>query len=186
MIMSKFLIKSLQYASSKDLITRESGAEYDVLRALAETILLGGAVTPIFQKKVNAIIAKAVLNGALPKKRMGRPKLDSIGLKIAAMYFELMDQGTGYSESVAQVATAFHKDESHIMRLVKANKSKLGETPEERVEKRQYFAHCSSIRQERADRGERSVDQRIADLLSSKPNEPLLYLDSIIYGDNLQ
>ena len=117
----------------------ENGAEWDILERLVLVVLSGEKIDPVFQSVVNAIVAKAVISGKLPYRSRGRPAdlLGGVsGWSVAERYLELRDSGLLYRDAVAGVAAEFHKDERHIMRLVKESRSgvefRMGGTAEER------------------------------------------------------
>lgn len=121
--------------------SHENGAESEALKRFAELVVFGSPIDPLFQDLVNLILAKAVIVGALPMDKRGRPKrdaLESIGLEVAHRYWDLMDAGAGYPETVEMLAQAFSKSERHIMRLVAKHKGSVGETPEIRQSGRSW------------------------------------------------
>jgi len=134
-------IPSLEERALKALSDNENGAAYHILEILMSSILQGLEIDPDFQKVANAIVAQSVLYGGLPPKKLGRPKNEgeNIGFGVAVKYYEMVDGGASYADAVAKVADEFHKDERHIMRMVKANKHWIGETKESRDLKRQYW-----------------------------------------------
>ena len=102
----------------------KGGAEYGVLDSLAKFVLDGVEVSPKFQRVVNLIITRSLLQNRLPQKKNGRPK-DHTGIDgelVASKYGELMDGGSSYADAVSKLTTEFHKDERQIMRIVKENK----------------------------------------------------------------
>ena len=120
---------------------QENGAEFDALTYLFDVVLIDEEIDPKFQKLINLIVAKCVLTGALPLKKIGRPKTDdpdSIGLKAAYQYWEMVDSGETYEEAVRKLSDHFHKSERHIMRLIAKHKKTVGETLEMRDIKRSY------------------------------------------------
>lgn len=120
---------------------QENGAEFDALNFFLCAVLVGEKIVPDFQKLINVIIAKSVLNRVLPKQKLGRPKvekLDSIGLEAAHRYWSLIDSGVAYEEAVQQVSSEFFKSDRHIMRLIAPHKKIVGETPEKRAFKRSW------------------------------------------------
>ena len=147
----KITVVSLEDRILKALVDDPNGADLEVLRTLSSLVIDGRAIDPDFQKVANAIVAQAVLIGSLPAQRKGRPKgIDSsIGLQATAMYFELVDSGVGYAAAVAKVAERFHKDERHIMRMVKSNKIYFGSTPAERNRKREWWKLCAEMNEGR-------------------------------------
>lgn len=116
-----------------------NGAEFEVLEWLMSAVLWGKKIPPPLQEVANIIVAKSILIGALPLRKLGRPKLeglDETGLSAARDYFELVDSGTKYEEAVLAVANKICKSERHVMRLVAKHKKEIGETVELRAEKR--------------------------------------------------
>ena len=104
-------------------------------------VISGDNIDPVVQRLVNLIVAKAVIVGALPLEKLGRPKsgdLDSIGRDAAQLYWEMIDSGIGYQEAVEAVSSKFHKSERHIMRLVAKHKKDIGDTLEERSRGRKW------------------------------------------------
>lgn len=121
---------------------QENGAEFASLEYLLCVVLSGKSVEPEFQQLINLIIAKAVIYGALPLQKLGRPKreeLDSIGHEAAVRYWEMIDSGRSYELAVKAVSAEFHKSERHIMRLIAPHKKAIGETLEQRNIKRSYW-----------------------------------------------
>lgn len=125
----------------------ESGADYAALQALAQLVLGGKPIDQDFQKVVNAIVVQALLFDRLPPKKKGRPRSKEgiDGYSVAFRYYTLRDAGVGYADAVAHVAAHFHKDERHIMRLVKENKNSLGCTKVERKRKREWYQLCADM-----------------------------------------
>ena len=120
---------------------QDNGAEFDALTYLCEVVFADETVEPKFQKLINLIVAKCVLAGALPLKKIGRPKtdgLDSIGLNAAYQYWKMMDSGETYEVAVRKLSDHFHKSERHIMRLIAKHKKIVGETLEIRDKKRSH------------------------------------------------
>lgn len=135
------VIDSEERKLARRVASQENGAESEALKWFARLVVFGSPIDPLFQDLVNLILAKAVIVGALPMDKRGRPKreaLESIGLEVAHRYWELMDAGAGYPETVEMLAQAFSKSERHIMRLVAKHKGSVGETPEIRQARRQW------------------------------------------------
>ena len=126
----------------------ENGADFEVLQTLASLVVAGRKVDPDFQKVANAIVAQAILFDKLPPKKKGRPK-DPDGLhgwSVAYRYFSLVDSGVRYADAVEQTAAYFHKDERHIMRIVKENKHLIGgDDPAKRKAEREWWQFCADI-----------------------------------------
>ena len=125
----------------KSVARKENGAEFEALKDFAGMVISGESIDPIFQSMINLIVAKAVLVGALPLAKLGRPKrdeLDSIGFHAAQSYWEMIDSGVGYQDAVEKLSGEFHKSERHIMRLISKHKTAIGETLEERSRKREW------------------------------------------------
>ncbi len=125
----------------------DDGADYAALVALAQLVLSGKPIDPDFQKVVNAIVVQALLFDRLPPKKKGRPKnKDGIdGYIVAYRYYALRDAGIGYADAVARLAASFHKDERHILRIVKENKNSVGRTIDERKRKREWYEMCADM-----------------------------------------
>lgn len=116
-----------------------NGAEFEVLEMLTSSVLWGEKIPPRLQKIANIVVAKSILIGALPLRKLGRPKLeglDKTGLKAARLYFDLVDSGSKYEAAVAAVDKETCKSERHVMRLIAKHKAAIGETPAERKAKR--------------------------------------------------
>jgi hypothetical protein len=172
------------------LADNENGAEYEILKQLAETLLSGEQVAPMFQVVVNAIVAKAVLCGRLPLKKRGRPEsIDGVNAcDVAIRYFELVDNGCSYEDAVTQVADSLHKDKRHVMRLVKAGKQSIGSTPEQRMQKREWWAYCGGIHKSRIAAGEETLSSvwfsiSKATELKNASRDPIAELDALINGE---
>lgn len=125
----------------KAVAEQANGAEWECLEQFANEVIFHGKINPKLQTTVNLIVAKAVICGALPKKKLGRKKsseTEYLGIKIAQEYWSLRDSGTSYSEAVLQMAEKVHKDERHVMRIVEKHKKSVGLTLEDREQKRQW------------------------------------------------
>ena len=127
---------------ARSVAQQVNGAEFEVLQEFAGSVIFGDSINPNLQSLVNLIVAKAVLVGAMPPAKLGRPKrdeLDAIGLQAAQLYWEMIDSGIGYQEAVDTVSGKFHKSERHIMRLIANHKNAVGDTLEERTGKRKWY-----------------------------------------------
>lgn len=116
--------------------SRVNGAEWDALTKLTDCVIWGLDIDPDLQRLVNLIVAKSLVQGGLPSMKRGRPKSDEteqLGRDVAQAYWDLRDEGTPYAEAVATVSERFHKDERHIMRMVKAHTEEVGATFERRA-----------------------------------------------------
>ncbi len=134
-------IESQEKKLIQRVATQENGAELEALSHFAGLVVWGDAIDPKFQNLINLIVAKAVMFGALPMEKLGRPKrkeLDSVGRNAAERYWEMMDSGIGYPEAVELLSKEFHKSERHIMRLIAPHKKIVGETVEDRLRNRQW------------------------------------------------
>jgi hypothetical protein len=126
----------------RSVAAQENGAEFASLEYLLGMVFNGESLEPEFQKLINLIVAKAVIYGALPLQKLGRPKreqLDSIGREAAERYWEMIDSGSSYESAVEAVSVEFHKSERHIMRLIAPHKKSIGETLEQRSINRSYW-----------------------------------------------
>lgn len=152
----KYYVLGREERALKALANDENGAEYGVLEQLIATLLSGEKVGADFQLIANAIIAKSVLCGRFPLKKRGRPdNLDGVNAcDVAIRYFELRDNGVSYEDAVTQVAASHHKAERHIMRLVREGKPLIGSTPEQRKQKREWWAYCGVMHRSRIAAGE--------------------------------
>lgn len=115
--------------------SQANGAEWDALEEFAINVAFGNKITPNLQHLVNLIVAKSFFAGALPDMRRGRPKSEhaqELGLKIAFLYWEMRDAGKSYSDAVLELSERFHKDERHVMRMVKEHTRAVGETKSHR------------------------------------------------------
>lgn len=126
----------------RDVAEQKNGAEYEALEYLLGAVIRGEKVPSSLQKLINIIVAKSLFFGALPLRKLGRPKqeeLDVVGLNAAERYWELVDSGVSYQEAVETVSTEIHKSERHVMRFVAKHKKEIGETKEAREEYRSYW-----------------------------------------------
>ena len=135
---------SEQQRALKELYNGKNGGDLNVLQVFSRAVVNGQAIEENFQLVVNAIVAQSVFREKLPSNPKGRPiKPDmDYGYDVAYRYFELKDSGVSYSDSVAEVAASFHKDERHIMRLVKENKHLIGLTADDRNKTRASLKTC--------------------------------------------
>lgn len=171
----KIIIKNVESETSK--LTRHvseqvNGAECDALNYFSGAVIFGEKIAPDFQKLINLIVAKSVLNGALPIQKLGRPKvkkLDLIGLEAAHLYWRLIDSGVAYGEAVQQVSSEFHKSDRHIMRLIAPHKKTVGETAEKRAANRSWNSIMFEMHMENSN----SVE-RLAKIFESKIPMPEL------------
>ena len=119
----------------KAVVEEKNGAEWGVLTHFAGLVIAENEIDPNLQAAVNLLVAQIVLCETLPLKKLGRPKsqeVEEVGLEIAQTYWDLRDQGESYSNAVSQLAGQFHKDERHIMRMVRAHKVRVGEDLQKR------------------------------------------------------
>jgi hypothetical protein len=122
---------------------REAGADLGVLERLAEVVLSGGPIHPTLQRIANAIIAEAILKGALPSKKAGRKNADAFkGHEAAYMFLELRDRGMGRTEAVAAVIEKFHVVERQIDRWVEEYRPMIGRFAEDRERFRVWREIC--------------------------------------------
>ncbi len=122
---------------------QKNGAEYEALEYLLSAVIRGEKLPPSMQELINVLVAKCLLYGALPLKKLGRPKarggLNSVGLKAAELYWGLVDSGVSYQEAVVIVSAEIHKSERHVMRLIAEQKNTVGDTPEKRQAYRKFW-----------------------------------------------
>lgn len=137
------VVKQLADARFAHLLTavleQKNGAEWECLNQFTGEVIAGHPIPPNLQEVVNLIVAKAIMCEALPQKVQGRPKTndaDAIGEAICQKYYDLRDRGASYSEVVSQIAVEIHRDERHVMRIVKKYKETVGLTLEDRTKKR--------------------------------------------------
>ncbi len=126
----------------------KNGAEWAVLNHFAGLVISENEIDSNFQAAVNLLVAQIVLCEALPLKKLGRPKsqeAEEVGLEIAQTYWDLRDQGDNYSDTVSQLAGQFHKDERHIMRMVRAHKVSVGEDLQKRDANRRRDAQIREL-----------------------------------------
>lgn len=119
-----------------------NGAEYEALEYLLSAVISGEKLTQPMQELVNIVVARSLLTGALPLKKLGRPKqagLYSVGLKAAERYWSLVDSGATYQAAVDTVSSEIHKSERHVMRLVAEHKAQVGVTLEQRTRNRDFW-----------------------------------------------
>ena len=65
--------KFVQAIALENLKANANGADLDVLAVLAQAVVEGKEIDPVFQAVANAIVAKVIISGKLPAKK-GRPK----------------------------------------------------------------------------------------------------------------
>lgn len=121
-----------------------NGAEWEALEEFAFNIAFDNKITPNLQRLINLIVAKAFFTGALPDMRKGRPKseeTENLGREIACRYWNMRDAGKPYAEAVSELSERFHKDERHVMRIVKQHTPFIGETKS----KRDWWRLCSQF-----------------------------------------
>ena len=137
-----------QDAALRELAEDENGADLRVLELLMALVVTGQEIKPEFQRIANAIVAQSVLLGRLPSKPRGRPKdQENDDSRFIAMdYYDLRDTGVSYSDAVAKLSAKYHKDERHIMRLVKRGAPIVGHTKEDRELRRQLLPHPNDCR----------------------------------------
>jgi chorismate mutase len=132
----------------RTVAAQENGAEWELLERFAAEVVWGQPIEPALQNVANLVCAKAVLTGALPLRRRGRPESDEIkelGLKVAQEYWFMRDSGHSYQETVNQLALRHHKDERHLMRMVEKHKSEVGLTLEDRQRHRRWVQTMQEI-----------------------------------------
>lgn len=120
---------------------KKNGAEFEALEYLLKAVVCGQKLAPPMQQLINILVAKSLLLGALPLRRLGRPKnenLESVGRNAAERYWSLVDSGATYQEAVEKVSLEIHKSERHVMRLVAKHKAEVGETLEQRTSQREF------------------------------------------------
>jgi hypothetical protein len=176
-----------QEQALKALADNENGADLNVLRVLAGAVISDEKIEPDFQLVANAIVAQSVLFGKLPSKTKGRPKSpDGVNAKdVAEKYFRLRDNGVSYSDAVANTSARFHKDERHIMRLVKEGKSAIGNNPEDRKRHRAWWTMCAEMHQSVIDAGgESALDRYMRIVMEARERDsqrdPMAELDDLI------
>lgn len=143
-----------QSRALKALANGENGSEHEVLQLLAIAVISGEELKTDFQQIANAIVAKSVLFEKLPTKKKGRPiSSDGVnGVSVALRYFALKDSGMSYADAVARVSAEFHKDERHIMRLVRKN-NLIGKTFDDRQQMRKLWKLSEELRQRTIESG---------------------------------
>lgn len=166
-------IPSLEERALKALSTNENGADYHILEILMGSVLQGREIDPDFQKVANAIVAQSILCDGLPPKKRGRPKdgSENIGISVAAQYYEMIDAGVGYANAVEKIAADFHKDERHIMRIVKANKHWIGETKERRDSNRKWWRICAEMEEKVVAQGGKPASVKMLEDLEAMREE---------------
>lgn len=135
----KITVDPIERQLTRAVAEGTNGAEFEVLELLMHSVLWGQKMPSRLQEVANIIVAKSILMGALPPRKLGRPKLeglDETGLSAARLYFNLVDSGSKYEAAVAVVANKICKSERHVMRLVAKHKKEIGETFEQRKAKR--------------------------------------------------
>lgn len=132
----------------------ENGAEWDFLSEFAGMVILGAEIDPNQQRLVNLIVAKSVIQGALPLRRVGRPKesrTDDLAMVVSTEYWDFLDSGRTSVEAVERLSAKFHKTERQIFRYVEAKRQFFGDTKEARDQKRKIFRMMASIGDQRID-----------------------------------
>ena len=125
----------------KAMLEEKNGAEWGVLNHFTGLVIAGAKIDSNLQAAVNLIVAQIVICEALPAKKLGRPKnqqTEDMGLEVAKTYWDMRDKGESYSNAVSQLMDDFHKDERHIMRLVKTHEKSVGEDFQAREKKREF------------------------------------------------
>lgn len=125
----------------RTVAAQENGAEWELLERFAADVVWGNSIDPALQQVANLICTKAVISGALPIRRRGRPQSDELkelGLEVAYAYWSMVDSGQSYQDSINHLALKYHKDVRHLMRWVKEHKSKVGLTFEDRQRNRRW------------------------------------------------
>lgn len=161
----------------------ENGAEWDCLNEFAGAVILGADIHPHQQRLINLIVAKAVIQGALPLKRVGRPKesrTDDLAMAVSTEYWELLDSGRTSVEAVECLAAKFHKTERQIFRYIEANKPSFGDTKEARDQKRELFKLMASFGDLGSDPLASMSAMSLPDLSSLTGEDYLDHLDEVI------
>lgn len=97
-------------------------AEWEVLEEFSR-LHRSGELTPLFQKVVNALLAKAVRTGQLPPRPKGRRKQSHRkGLEITAEYLDRVDDGERSVDVVQDLSDRYHVSDRHILRIVAEEK----------------------------------------------------------------
>jgi acetoin utilization deacetylase AcuC-like enzyme len=126
----------------------ENGAEWDCLNEFAAAVVFGEPIHPDHQRLVNLVVAKAVIQGALPLRRVGRPvetRTNELAMKVAMAYWDLLDSGSSSSEVVEYLSAKFHKTERQIFRYVQANRKSFKESKDARDKERRLFELMASL-----------------------------------------
>lgn len=134
-------IEDPQDAALRALAEGKNGAELGVLELLSALVVAGQAVNQDFQRIANAIVAQSVLLGKLPSKPRGRPKDDDndVSRHIAENYYFMRDAGFSYDEAVSKLTKEYHKEERHIMRLVRFGRRYVWPTKSDREKWRDLY-----------------------------------------------
>lgn len=158
---SRLKIPTQEDNSLRSLITNPNGAEYEFLVFFVGCIMNEHPIDPDLQSVANAILVKALLLDSLPEKKRGRPEANDFASRhdIAHTYFELVDAGASYADAVREISMKFHKDERHIMRIVKKMKPLIGDTLEERNKNREWWDFCAKIHQSVTNSGRKTTDE---------------------------
>jgi hypothetical protein len=178
-------LPSRQSRALQALVKNESGAEWRILEELTHATASGVALEPEFQTVANSITAKIFLLEKLPQRKRGRPKDPSgnNGWVIANRYYFLKDAGATYEDSVAKVALEFCKDERHIMRLVKENKSEIGSNAKARSKTRDWWAMCSETQRKADAEGKPTyLDQLRQALTAEKDRDLIREIEDVMQG----
>lgn len=127
----------------------QPGADLGILEAVTKLVVGGFAVDPTLQKIANAIMAKAVLDGALPTKKRGRGPADPfVRHCVAYRFLELTDGGMSQKEALALVEEEWIVVERNIRSFVSDFKPMIGLFPEDRERFRTWRAACEAMGQD--------------------------------------
>lgn len=159
------------------LIRRRSGAlfEHDVLLVLSELVLTDASILPEFQAIANVVMAKALIDGRLPKKRPGAKKGAAVKYDpqvLTEQYFDLLDKGMPAHDCADEIAEKYDLGEKRIKQIVKENSWLFGESK----------AHREQFRRDPVYRDEVEPDDRNIALAGLEKEAALRKLNAILTG----
>ncbi len=149
------------------------GADRDALMLFAGLVADRQEIEPDFQRVINLLIVQSVFFDKLPPKKQGRPKDESsdITFSVAYSYYEMVDAGVNYAEAVQRLTERFHKDERHLMRLVRAGKESCGDTVEMRQRNREWLTLCADMRERSMAEGKKPHLETMLEMFAASERE---------------
>jgi len=124
-------------------------SEFNVLVALSASLLSGARIEPAFQALANAVIAKALIGGQLPRKQDGRRAGSLPGgtlsydeVAVAGDFFDLVDGGETTENAVEILSEKYAKSGRQILRIVGKGKVWHGDSPAAREQERRFPSYA--------------------------------------------